>query len=88
MLKPAPSSTSSFRKKQGDKRFKAYKDQGDDAPRCFKCGSTNHLIADYPEVSPDDRIRKSKKVKFATLVPKLSVGTLEDPSRLPCARSQ
>ena len=57
-----------------------------DAPRCFKCGSTDHLITDSPQVSPDDRIRKGKKVKFPTLEAKLSVDTLEDPSRLPCAR--
>ena len=44
------------------------------------------MIADCPEVSPDDRIKKGKKVKFAALVAKLSVDTLKDPSRLPCAR--
>jgi len=80
-----PSSTSSLGKKQGDKRFKAGKGEGD-APRCFKCGSTDHSIVDCPEVSPDDRIRKGKKVKFAALGAKLSVDTQEDPSRLPCAR--
>jgi len=37
-------------------------------------------------VSPDDRIKKGKKVKFAALVGKLSVDTLDDPSTLPCAR--
>ena len=57
-----------------------------DAPRCFKCGSTDHLIADRLEASPDDRIRKGKKVKFVALVAKLSVDNLDDPSRLPCPR--
>ena len=84
-LKPAPSSTSSLGKKQGDKRFKANKGKGD-APGCLKCGSTYHFIVDSPEAIPDDRIRKGKKVKFSALVQKLSVDTLKDPSRLPCAR--
>ena len=57
-----------------------------DAPRCSKCARTDHLIADCPEASPDDRIKKIKKVKFVALVAKLSVDTLEDPSRLPCAQ--
>ena len=85
MLKPAPSRTSSLGKKQEDTRFKADKGKGD-APRCFKCGSTDHLIADCPEAIPDDRIRKGKKVQFAAFVAKLCVDTLENPSRLPCAR--
>jgi hypothetical protein len=59
---PLPS-TSSLGKKEGDKKFKADKRNGD-APRCFKCGSTDHLIADCPEASPDQRIRKGKKLKF------------------------
>jgi hypothetical protein len=61
-------------------RFDMDKGKGD-SPRCFKCGSTDHLIANSPEASPDDRIRKAKKVKFAALVAKLSVDTLENPSR-------
>ena len=65
--------------------MKADKGKGD-APRCFRCGSTDHLIADCPEASPDDRITKGKKVKFAALVANLSVDTLENPFRLPCAR--
>ena len=44
------------------------------------------MIAECPEASPDDQIRKGKKVKFAALVAKWSVDTLEDPSRLLCAR--
>jgi hypothetical protein len=44
------------------------------------------LIANCPEASPDDRIRKGKKVKFAALVAKLSFVILEDPCRLSCAR--
>ena len=43
------------------------------------------MITDSPEKSPDYRIRTGKKVRFAALVAKLSVDTLEDPSRLPCA---
>jgi len=46
-LKPTPSNISSLGKKQGEKRLKAEKGKGDD-PRCFKCGSTDHLIADCP----------------------------------------
>jgi len=44
------------------------------------------LIAYSPEASPDDRIRKGKKVKFPAMVAKLAVDTKKDPSRLPCAR--
>ena len=44
------------------------------------------MIADCPEASPDDGIRKGKKVNFAALLAKLSVSTQEDPSMLPCAR--
>jgi hypothetical protein len=48
-------------------------------------GIRGHKRCDCPEARPDDLIRKGKKVKFAALVAKLSVYTLEDPSRLPCA---
>jgi len=54
--------------------------------RCFKCGSTNYMVADCPEASTDDRMRKGKKIKFAALVAKFSIDILEDPSSLPCAR--
>jgi hypothetical protein len=84
-VSPASSSTSSLGKKQEDKRFKGDKGKGD-APRCFKYGSTDHLIADCPEASADDQTKKGKNVKFAALVAKLPVDTLEDPFRLPCVR--
>jgi hypothetical protein len=82
-VKPASSSTSFLRKKPGHQRFQADKGK-DDAPS-FKCGSTDHLIADCPEASPDDRTNKWKKVKFDALVAKFSVDTLEDPSKIHCA---
>jgi len=59
-LKPSSSSTSSLGKKQGNKKFKPNKGKGD-APRCFKCGGTDHFIADCPEASPDDQIRRARK---------------------------
>jgi hypothetical protein len=66
---------------QGDTRFKRDNGKGD-SPRFFKCGSTDYLIADYPEASPYEETKKGTKVKFAALVAKLSPDTLDDPSRL------
>ena len=63
--------------------FKADKAKGD-TPRSFKRGSTDHLIANCSKASHDDRIKKGKKVKFAALVAKFFLHTLEEPW-LPCA---
>ncbi|MCH92043.1 serine/threonine protein kinase SRPK1, partial [Trifolium medium] len=61
-------------------RNSGYKDKNDDQKNCFHCKKPGHFIADCPEMSSKDRLKRnsSKKDHFKNRIKKSLMATWED----------